>query len=258
MYAIRKLFLLGIIFNVSLIYAEKVDSVAPMENGGVKVDKYAKEKIQEEVGDIALGKASGISDIKAIIREEMQSSIAFVNPYEILEKSEEYSDELRRIEGGVEARKQELRALEETAMKKKTEYDTLRSSLTDNAQDRMREEMINLEAQYRIKLQGTQEWAQKEEEKTRMRILKKIQEETEVVAKEENRLMVFAGGILYGAKGVDLTEKVLNRMNKKYRAEKANKKSDARSSSMIREKSDRKSDMKDLGAKEKKAKDLKS
>lgn len=162
--------------------------------------------------------------LKKFVRQEIQKSVAFINPFEILEKSLEYRDELKRIEKELDSRKAQLKTLEETAMKKKTELETMGNALSESARERKREELVNLEAQYRIKLQGAQEYAQGAEEKARMKILKKIQDEAEALAREEGRIMVLAGGIIYGAKPIDLTQKVLVRVNKKYEAEKGNQK----------------------------------
>ncbi len=162
--------------------------------------------------------------LKNFIRDELQKSIGFINPFEILEGSEEYKDEIKNIEKELDGKKAQLKSIEETAMKKKSELETMGHALSDAARERKREELVNLEAQYRIKLQSAQEYAQSAEEKARMRILKKIQDEAEVLSKEEGRIMVVAGGVIYGAKPIDLTEKVLTRLNKKYRAEKEKKK----------------------------------
>ena len=61
-----------------------------------------------------------------------------------------------------------------------------------------------------------------------MKILRKIQDEAETLAKEEGRIMVIAGGIIYGAKPIDLTEKVTARINKKYLASKPKKQDEAK------------------------------
>lgn len=158
--------------------------------------------------------------MRSFIREEIQKSVAFINPFEILEKSSEYRDGLKRIEKELDSRKAQLKSLEETAIKKKTELETMGNALSESARERKREELVNLEAQYRIKVQGAQEYAQSAEEKLRMTILKKIQDEAEALAREEGRIIVLAGGIIYGAKPIDLTQKVLVRVNKKYDAEK--------------------------------------
>ena len=163
-------------------------------------------------------------NIRTMIREEVQKSLGFINPFEILEKSEEYKDDLKHIEKELDARKAQLKSLEGTAMRKKTELENMANALSDSARERKREELVNLEAQYRIKLQGAQEYAQSAEEKIRMRILKKIQDEAEALAKEEGRIMVIAGGVIYGAKPIDLTQKVSDRLNKKYKVEKEKKK----------------------------------
>ncbi|MGE0206470.1 MAG: OmpH family outer membrane protein [Candidatus Babeliales bacterium] len=165
-----------------------------------------------------------MEELKSVIHKEIQNAVGFINPFEILEKSDEYKDELKRIEKELDARKAQLKSLEDTAMKKKTELETMANALSESARDRKREELVNLEAQYRIKLQGAQEYAQSAEEKARMRILKKIQDEAEGLAKEEGRIMVIAGGVIYGAQPIDLTSKVTERLNKKYKAEKEKKK----------------------------------
>lgn len=156
--------------------------------------------------------------LKNVVREVIQESIGYIDPFLILEKSEEYKDELRGIEKELEGRKQQLKSLEEAAMKKKTEIETMGSALSESAKERKREEFGNIEAQYRIKLQSAQEYAEKADQQARMKVLKKIQEEAMALAKDENRILVMAGGVIYGEQPVDLTQKVLTRLNDKYKA----------------------------------------
>ncbi len=160
------------------------------------------------------------TELRGLIREEIQSSIGFIDPMRVFEQSDQYKDEIKNIEKELEVRKQQLKSLENTAMKKKAEMETMANALSDSAKERKKEEMINLESQYRIKLQSAQEFAENAEQKARMKILRTIQDAAESVAKEQNMVLVFGTGVVYGAKAVDLTDKVIEQINKKYRAEK--------------------------------------
>jgi outer membrane protein len=163
-------------------------------------------------------------EIRAIVQEELQKSIGYFDPFKILEHSDQYKDELKKIERELDSRKQQLKTLEETAMKKKSELETMGNTLTEGAKERKKEELVNLDAQYRIKAQSAQEYAENAEQKARMTVLKSIQIEAEELAKEEGRSIVLAGGVVYGVKPVDLTDKILQRLNAKYRAQKEKKK----------------------------------
>ncbi|MEX0940347.1 MAG: OmpH family outer membrane protein [Candidatus Babeliales bacterium] len=165
-------------------------------------------------------------EIQTIVREEMEKSFAYFDPFKILERSLEYKDEVRKIEKELDSRKQQLKSLEETAMKRKTELETMANALSESAKERKKEEMGNLEAQYRIKAQGAQEYAENAEQKARMKVLRTIQIEAEALAKEEGRMVVLAGGVVYGVKPIDLTEKILERINTKYRASKEKNKNE--------------------------------
>ncbi len=160
------------------------------------------------------------TELRGLIREEIQNSIGFIDPMRVFEQSDQYKDEIKNIEKELEVRKQQLKSLENTAMKKKAEMETMANALSDSAKERKKEEMINLESQYRIKLQSAQEFAENAEQKIRMNILRRIQDAAEAVAKEQNMVLVFGTGVVYGAKAVDLTDKVIERINKTYRAEK--------------------------------------
>jgi outer membrane protein len=175
-----------------------------------------------EPKDVALAGMS-VDALKNIVKDVIKETMGYIDPFIILEQSDEYKDELKNIEKELEGRKQQLKSLEEAAMKKKTEIETMGNALNETAKDRKREEFGQIEAQYRIKLQSAQEYAEKADQQARMKVLKKIQEEAMSLAKEENRILVLAGGVIYGEQPVDLTQKVLTRLNANYSAEKSKK-----------------------------------
>ena len=167
----------------------------------------------------ALPEGMSVEAIKNIVKDVIKESMGYIDPFMILEQSEEYKDELKKVEKELDGRKQQLKSLEEAAMKKKTEIETMGNALSESAKDRKREEFGQIEAQYRIKLQSAQEYAEKADQQARVKVLKKIQEEAVTLAKDENRILVMAGGVIYGEQPVDLTQKVLTRLNDKYSAE---------------------------------------
>jgi Skp family chaperone for outer membrane proteins len=163
------------------------------------------------------------SELSKLVREELQKSIAFIDPMRVFEQSDRYKDGLKAIEKELEGRRQQLKTLENTAMKKKSELETMANALSESAKEHKKEEMANLEMQYRIKLQSAQEYAENAEQKLRMETLKEIQEAAEAIAKQENMVLVLGTGVVYGAKTVDLTDKVIARINAAYQAEKKKK-----------------------------------
>lgn len=160
------------------------------------------------------------SELRGLIREELQKIIAFIDPMRVFEQSDEYKDGIKGIETELEGRRQQLKTLETTAMKKKTELETMGNALSEKALQQRKEDMASLEMQYRMKVQSAQEYAESAEQKVRMNTLRKIQDAAEVIAKEQDMVLVLGTGVVYGAKAVDLTDKVIEQINATYRAEK--------------------------------------
>lgn len=165
--------------------------------------------------------------IRNIVQQEIQHSLASVDVLKVLEQSEEYKDEKVRVERELKQRGQQLKTLEETLMRKKEELEKLGMTLNEAAREQRYEELVSLEAQYRTKMQNAQEYAGNAEQKVRMNILKGIQEESEALAKEEGYIVVLSsgpmGGVIYGARSIDMTEKIVARLNAKYKAKQQKK-----------------------------------
>ena len=121
------------------------------------------------------------AEVKSIVRETIKELIAFINPLDVLERMDEFKDELKKLEREYESRMAQAKSLQEAGMKKQQELEKMGNALSDNAKDRKREELLQLETQCRIKVQGAQDYAQRAQQELQMRLLKKVQEEAELL-----------------------------------------------------------------------------
>lgn len=150
---------------------------------------------------------------------DFEKSIGAVDPLRVLDGSLEYRAGIENIEKELEARKKELQDLERSITKRRADFETAAAAMSESGRKQRIEEITELQLKYQSKLQTAQQYAQGAEEEVRAKILRKVQEVVAELAKELNLKLVLAGGILYAAPTIDISDKVIEHLNKKYEAE---------------------------------------
>lgn len=156
---------------------------------------------------------------KPAVATGIQSEIGAVDPMRVLNDSLEYRQGISNIEKELENRKKEIQNLERDITKKRTEFEAAAATLNEAGRKQRIEDVTELQLKYQSKMQTAQQYAQTAEEELRSKVLRKVQEVVTDIAKEMGLKLVFAGGVIYADKSIDITDKVVTRLNKKYEDE---------------------------------------
>ncbi|MGB8467417.1 MAG: OmpH family outer membrane protein [Candidatus Babeliales bacterium] len=165
----------------------------------------------------------GEEHVRSIVRQELEKMVAFLDPMKIFE-TDEMKEGLQTIEKTITEKKREIMAVEKEGMQKKAAFEQMAAALDDKAREKRIEELAKLEAEYRSKAQSAQSYAERAQEELRNKGLQKLQAEVTKLAQAEGYSMIFAGGVVYGSKPNDVTDKVVVAMNDTFRTGKKDSK----------------------------------
>jgi Skp family chaperone for outer membrane proteins len=159
-------------------------------------------------------------ELQQMIKDTVQSLIAFVDPFYILSKYDEVKDAEQKLKTDFEAKERQLIEIQTKIKQKEDELRTKASALSPDAREKYAADIMSLRAQGQTKLESLQAFMQQAQQELEVRFLKKIQETAEEVAKEMGIILVQGAGIVFGAKALNISDKVAERLNKKYNEEK--------------------------------------
>lgn len=161
-----------------------------------------------------------VKDLQQMIKDTIQSLLAFVDPYSILQKLDEVKDAEQKLKADLEAKERQIVDIQNKIKQKEAEFQAKAPALSPDAREKYQSDIMSLRAQGQTKLEGLQAFMQQAQQELEMRFLKKIQEAAEEIANEEGIILVQGAGIVYGSKALNISDKVSARMNKKYGEEK--------------------------------------
>jgi outer membrane protein len=147
--------------------------------------------------------------------------IAFVDPYRALEMSDEWKDEQKRIQAELQEQVKNYQKLEESFRAKQQELQNMGSAASESARKTKETELMKLQKQIMIERQVLEESSNQVMQEPQMKILKKIEETVNAIAREEGLDLVLGMGVVYASAKVDLTQKVMDRLNADYAKAKA-------------------------------------
>lgn len=146
--------------------------------------------------------------------------IRVVDPYQIIGGLDQWKDETEKIQKEAESRSAKIRELQDTHAKKATELKTMSSAVKDSVKESKNEELLKLENEIRIKAQSLEQYGERAMQEAQMKILKEIENTLKEISKEQSINAVFAGGFLYADEWLNISNEVVERMNKAYAATK--------------------------------------
>ncbi len=159
-------------------------------------------------------------EICALAKQTIECKIGKVDPMYVLENLDETKDKMQGIEGEIKARQQQLEKLRTTIIKKETELKNMGKAPNSDALEEKQAEIMNLSSKGQVKAKSLEEYVNRVQQEVQMYLFKKIQEAADEIGKEGEYCIIHAGGILYGAEGTDLSDKIIAKLNKKYAEEK--------------------------------------
>lgn len=161
-----------------------------------------------------------VKELQEMIRETVTSILAFVDPYFILSQLEEVKDAERKLKGDLEMKEKQLIDIQSKIKQKEEELRTKASALSPDARERYQADIMSLRAQGQTKLEGLQAFMQQAQQELEVRFMKKIQEAADEIAQEKGIILVHGSGVVSASKALDISQKVAERLNKKYADEK--------------------------------------
>lgn len=155
--------------------------------------------------------------------------IAFVDPYRALEMSDEWKSEQKRIQNDLQNQVKNYQRLEESFRTKQQELQNMGSAASESARKSKETELMKLQKEIMIERQVLEESSNQVMQEPQMKILKKIEETVGSIAREEGLDLVLGMGVVYASNKVDLTQRVIDRMNADYAKVQAKKPGAAKS-----------------------------
>lgn len=159
---------------------------------------------------------TGVATDSGIKLEAANLKIGFVDPYRALEQSDEWKDEQQRVQNELNQEIRDYQKLEESFRAKTQELQNMGKAASETARKNKEKELNTLKTEIMVKRQMLEEGSNQIMQDVQMKILKKIEETVGQIAREEGLDLVHGMGIVYASNKVDLTQRVVDRMNGEY------------------------------------------
>lgn len=143
--------------------------------------------------------------------------IAVMDPYGVLDKSKEWEVQAEAIKTDIETRAKTIQSMETEYKKKQSELANMGAAATAKAKEDRQKELLSLQNRIEIEQRAAQEIPQQRAQMAQMEILKKIEAAAQKIAKEHGVDVVLAGSTIYVADRVDITQMVVDEINKSFK-----------------------------------------
>ena len=140
--------------------------------------------------------------------------IAVMDPYGVLDKSKEWEVQAEAIKTDIETRAKTIQSMETEYKKKQSELANMGAAATAKAKE---DRLLSLQNRIEIEQRAAQEIPQQRAQMAQMEILKKIEAAAQKIAKEHGVDVVLAGSTIYVADRVDITQMVVDEINKSFK-----------------------------------------
>lgn len=155
-----------------------------------------------------------------LIKEILEKTLVRINSNYIIEHLDEASELFKKLESELQPVQKELVSLSETITKKEQELQTMANTLSKVAKEKKEQEIMQLRIQGKAKEENAQKYIYAAQNEILMRLNKKIKEVTDQLLEENHYLSISVDSIISGVKATDISDLVVERMNKNYAEEK--------------------------------------
>lgn len=143
--------------------------------------------------------------------------IAFMEPYGVLDKSDEWKVVAETIKADIEQRTQKITKMTIDYQKKEAELKSMGNAVSPAAKEKKQKELLSLKNSIEIEQRAAQEIPQQQAQMAQMSMLKKVEAAANKIAKEYGIDIVLAGSTIYVADRIDITQLVADELNKNYK-----------------------------------------
>jgi outer membrane protein len=153
------------------------------------------------------------------------AKIGCIEPATIIIKCDKWTDLGREAQEALNNKGQKLQAKQQKLQEKMKKLESMGAAASKTARQELEEEVAKLRNEIQIEYESLQATEQRMSQEAQMEIVKDIEDATKQIAQEEDMDMITAGAVVYAKAELNMTDKVLARVNQNYAANK--KKSDA-------------------------------
>jgi len=137
--------------------------------------------------------------------------------------SDQVKDESIAAQKNMQTRYQKIQQMQKKLQQKKKELNETKNVTTKDKQEDMAKEIASLEHQIQIEGRALEQYQQGVQQEIQMHFVKEFEKATQEIAKEKDLGAVSAGGFIYVSEEMDITQEVVDRLNKKYAQTKKSK-----------------------------------
>lgn len=197
----------GLLFNFTTQYTDTSSK-----------DKEQLETVVREVvkSEFDRQQAEMMKMVKSAARDAVKESIAFIDAGGIFQNMHEFGDKRIVLQQQFKDDQGELQRMGLEIGKIEQELANASNLMSKAAKEKKEEEMAKLRVSGELKARNLQERYGQIEQDLQMQLLKEIQVAATEIASKENRIAVLAGGLAYADPTINLSDKVLEQVNKKY------------------------------------------
>lgn len=165
---------------------------------------------------ITLTALLGVSAVSA-----KDTKVCFIDPTNVVMGSEKWKDLGDQARGKMEEKAQKLTEKQKTLQKEMKDYESMGNVASKDARSKKEEKIAKLRSDIEIEYQSLQAYEQRMSQEAQMEILKDIEVATQEIAQENDIDMITAGSVIFAKKDLNMTDKVLVRVNENYATTKA-------------------------------------
>ncbi|KOR31507.1 hypothetical protein TI04_00445 [Achromatium sp. WMS2] len=143
--------------------------------------------------------------------------IGYLNVTRVAEQSPQYQAARRALQSELERRERDLLRIDQQLKDKENQLNRNSAVMNDSELKRLQREVITL----RRKLQNSRDEYRDEislrQNEERTKLLRQIAEVVKAIGKEENFDLILTDGVAYASEGVDISDRVLQRLRQGFR-----------------------------------------
>jgi len=148
---------------------------------------------------------------------QAETKIAYVNTQRVLKESAEMKSIEERLSKMTDSKRGEFKPRQEKLTQMAKDLQTQSSVLSPQAFEERQLELAQFKSSIERDLQAAQEEVEVEQRKAIAPLLRKVQEIINEIGRDEGYSLVIEphGGVLYLGESIDITDKVIEKLNKK-------------------------------------------
>jgi len=148
----------------------------------------------------------------------MDYVIGVIDPTRIVEQSPQYEDARAQLQKEVSEREQKLAAQQQQIVELQNSLDSDAALMSEDELQRLQADIRNRDRKVKYAQAEFREDFALRQNELRTKLAKQVEEVVAELAREENIDLILSEGLVYYSKRVDMSDKVIERLRKKFEA----------------------------------------